>query len=103
MHRDYTLRAARAGKHVLYEKPMAISSAECEAMISGCRNMNRLLMVGYRVHYDPTHLEAKRILQSGALGQIEGFEGAFGFNAAPNQWRLTRQYGGGGPLMRGDA
>jgi len=99
MHREYTIRAAHAGKHVLCEKPMAISSGECEAMISACRNGNRLLMIGYRVHYDPTHLEAKRIIQSGALGPLQAFEGAFGFNAAPNQWRLTRQYGGGGPLM----
>jgi predicted dehydrogenase len=56
-------------------------------------------MSAYRVHYDPTHLEAKRIVDSGALGQLQAFEGAFGFNAHPNQWRLTKQYGGGGSLM----
>jgi len=99
MHRDYTVRAARAGKHVLCEKPMAISSKECESMISTCRNSNLLLMIGYRVHYEPTHLAAKQIVQSGALGQLQSFEGSFGFDARPNQWRLTRQYGGGGPLM----
>jgi predicted dehydrogenase len=99
MHREYTVRAARAGKHVLCEKPMAISSGECEAMTSATRNSNLLLMCAYRVHYDPTHLEAKRIVDSGALGQLQAFEGAFGFNAQPHQWRLTKQYGGGGSLM----
>ena len=99
MHREYTVRAAQAGKHVLCEKPMAISSAECSDMIAACRKAGVKLMIGYRVHYEPTHLEAQRIVQSGALGQLQAFEGSFGFNAAPNQWRLTRQFGGGGPLM----
>jgi predicted dehydrogenase len=99
MHREYTIRAAQAGKHVLCEKPMAISSAECSQMIEACRTANVKLMIAYRVHYEPTHLEAKRLIDSGALGQLQAFEGAFGFNATPDQWRLTRQYGGGGPLM----
>jgi predicted dehydrogenase len=99
MHREYTIRGAQAGKHVLCEKPMAISSAECSEMIAACRRANVKLMIAYRVHYEPTHLEAKRLIDSGAIGQIESFEGSFGFNATPNQWRLTRQYGGGGSLM----
>lgn len=99
MHREYTVRAAQLGKHVLCEKPMAISSAECSQMIAACSNAGRKLMIAYRVHYEPTHLEAKRMIDSGAIGQVQSFEGSFGFNATPNQWRLTRQYGGGGPLM----
>jgi predicted dehydrogenase len=99
MHREYTVRAAQAGKHVLCEKPMAISSAECLEMIAACRKANVRLMIAYRVHYEPTHLEAQRIIQSGALGQLQAFEGAFGFDAQPNQWRLTRKFGGGGSLM----
>jgi predicted dehydrogenase len=99
MHREYTVRAAQAGKHVLCEKPMANSSAECRDMISSCRKAGVKLMIAYRVHYDPTHLEAQRIIQSGALGQLQAFEGSFGFNASPNQWRLTRKFGGGGALM----
>jgi predicted dehydrogenase len=99
MHREYTLRGAKAGKHVLCEKPMAISSAECRDMIDGCRRANVKLMIAYRIHYEPTHLEAKRLIDSGAIGQIEAFEGSFGFNATPNQWRLTRKYGGGGSLV----
>jgi predicted dehydrogenase len=68
-------------------------------MIAACRKANVKLMIGYRVHYEPTHLEAQRILRSGDLGQIEAIEGAFGFDAKPDQWRLTRKYGGGGSLM----
>lgn len=99
MHREYTIRAAHLGKHVLCEKPMAISSAECRQMIEACRAAHRKLMIAYRVHYEPTHLQAKQLLESGAIGQLQSFEGGFGFNATPNQWRLTRKYGGGGPLM----
>ena len=99
MHREYTVRAAGAGKHVFCEKPMAISSAECEQMIAACRKAGVKLMIGYRVHYEPTHNEARRMVQSGALGQVQAFEGAFGFDATPNQWRLTRTLGGGGSLM----
>lgn len=54
MHCEYTIRAAQAGKHVLCEKPMAISSAECEKMIDACRLAKVKLMIGYRVQLDPT-------------------------------------------------
>lgn len=99
MHKEYTVRSAKAGKHVLCEKPMAISSAECREMIDACRKANVKLMIAYRVHYDPTHLEAIKIIQSGKLGQIQSFEGGFGANFTPNQWRLTRALGGGGSLL----
>jgi predicted dehydrogenase len=99
MHREYTVRAAQMGKHVLCEKPMAISSAECNAMIDACRTAGVKLMIAYRVHYEPTHLAAQQLIQSGALGDLQSFEGSFGFNATPNQWRLTRQFAGGGSLM----
>src|ERR1017187_1169145 len=92
MHREYTVPAAQLGKHVLCEKPMAISSAECSQMIAACRAAGRKLMIAYRVHYEPTPLEAKRLIDSFAIGQVQSFEGSFGFNAPPNQWRLTRQY-----------
>lgn len=100
MHREYTERAARAGKHVLCEKPMAISSAECRSMIDACRRANVKLMIAYRCHFDPTHLETERIIQSGAIGQLQAFEGSFGFNAPTRPfWRLDPKLGGGGALM----
>ena len=100
MHREFTVRAAKAGKHVLCEKPMAISSAECREMIDACKQNRVKLMIAYRCHYDPTHLETERMIQSGAIGTIQAFEGGFGFNApARNFWRLDPKLAGGGPIM----
>jgi predicted dehydrogenase len=99
MHCEYTIRAAQAGKHVLCEKPMAISSSECRRMIDACKAAGVKLMIAYRVHYDPIHLQAQQLIKSGAIGELQAFEGAFGFNAAPNQWRLVRKLAGGGSLM----
>ena len=100
MHKEYTVRAAKAGKHVLCEKPMAISSAECREMIAACKQNRVKLMIAYRCHYDPTHLETERIIQSGAIGTIQAFEGGFGFNAPlHNFWRLDPKLAGGGPIM----
>jgi predicted dehydrogenase len=99
MHKEFTIRSAQAGKHVLCEKPMAISSLQCREMIGACRKANVKLMIAYRIHYDPTHLQAVELIQSGKLGQIEYFEGGFGGNFAPNQWRLTKALGGGGSLL----
>ena len=100
MHCEYTVRAAKAGKNVLCEKPMAISSAECRQMIDACKAANVKLMIAYRCQYDPTYLEAERIVQSGELGNIQAVEGAFGFNfASPDFWRLKKKLAGGGSLM----
>ena len=99
MHADYTIRAAEAGKHVLCEKPMAISSAECRRMIDACRAHNVHLMIAYRIWYDPTFAHARALIQSGAIGQLQSFRGAFIGNFKPGQWRLTKKYGGGGSLF----
>ena len=53
MHKEFTIRAAGAGKHVISEKPMAISVADCEEMISACRNAGKKLSIGYRLRFDP--------------------------------------------------
>ena len=99
MHCDFTVRAAEAGKHVLCEKPMAISSAECRRMIDACRAANVHLMIAYRIWYDPTFAHALALIRSGALGQIQSFRGSFIGNFPANQWRLTKKYGGGGSLF----
>ena len=99
MHAEFTMRAAKAGKHVLCEKPMAISSAECRRMIDACRKANVKLMIAYRCHYEPTNLKAIRIIREGNLGQVQAIESAFGFEISPNQWRLTKKFAGGGPLF----
>ena len=99
MHREYTVRAAAAGKHVLCEKPMAISSAECRQMIDACRKARRKLMIAYRVQYEPTWEHSIDIISSGALGQMESFQGGFYGQEAAGEWRLNRKLAGGGALL----
>jgi glucose-fructose oxidoreductase len=100
MHADYTVRAFRAGKHVLCEKPMAISVAECERMIAAGRAANRRLMIGYRSHFEPTNLEARRLVRSGAAGTVRYVRSEHGFVMRdPSVWRLKRALSGGGSLM----
>jgi predicted dehydrogenase len=98
MHAEYTIRAAKAGKHVLCEKPMATSVADCEAMIAACKAANVKLMIAYRCHYEPTNLRAIKLIRDGSLGQVQAIESSFGFNIAPGEWRLNKKLAGGGPL-----
>ncbi len=100
MHAEYTIRAAKAGKHVMCEKPMAISAAECEAMIAACKTAGKKLMIGYRCHFEPTNLEAIRRARSGDIGKLRYFRSEHGFvQGDPSKWRLKKKLGGGGSLM----
>jgi predicted dehydrogenase len=99
MHAEYTVRAARAGKHVLCEKPMATSAADSEAMISACRKANRKLMIAYRCQFEPINLRAVELIRQGKLGKVQAINSAFGFKIAPGEWRLSKTMAGGGPLM----
>ncbi len=99
MHAEYTIRAAKAGKHVLCEKPMATSVADCESMIAACKAANVKLMIAYRCHYEPTNLKAIKLIRDGALGQVQAIVSPFGFNIAPGEWRLNKKMAGGGPLF----
>ena len=100
MHAEYTIRAAKAKKHVLCEKPMANSVKECEQMIAACRQANRQLAVGYRCQFTPHHLEAIRMAREKVFGDVRVIDAAFGFQIGdPNQWRLKKALAGGGALM----
>ena len=100
MHAEFVIRAARAGKHVMCEKPMAMSAAECVKMIAACKTANRKLMIGYRCHFEPFNLEAMRLARSGAAGKIRYVRSEHGFiQGDPNRWRLKRALAGGGSLM----
>ena len=99
MHAEYTIRAAKAGKHVLSEKPMATSVADAEAMVAACKQANRKLMVAYRCQLEPTNLRAIELIRSGKLGRIQAIESANGFNIRAGEWRLNMKLAGGGPLM----
>ena len=100
LHAEYTIRAAKAGKHVMCEKPMAVSVAECEAMIAACKTANRKLMIGYRCHFEAYNLEAMRLAHTGAAGKIRYVRSEHGFvQRDPAKWRLKRALSGGGSLM----
>jgi len=102
MHAEYTIRALKAGKHVLCEKPMASTVAECEAMVASAKAANRQLGIAYRVHFEPNNLEAVRRLRAGEIGALRYFSGEAGFVAdpayPPHKWRLTKALGGGGSM-----
>lgn len=99
MHADYSIRAAKAGKHVLCEKPMATSVEDARAMIQACESTNRKLMIAYRCQYEPVHLRAVELIREGKIGSVQSIESAFGFLIAPNEWRLDKKLSGGGPLV----
>ncbi|WP_119080469.1 Gfo/Idh/MocA family oxidoreductase [Chitinophaga alhagiae] len=100
MHAEFTIRAAKAGKHVICEKPMAVSVKEGQAMIDACKKAGRQLAIGYRLHYDPFHLEMMRLSREKVFGEVKLVEASDGFRAGdPNQWRLKHALSGGGPLM----
>ncbi len=99
MHAEYTIRAAKVGKHVLCEKPMATSVADCKAMIEACQEHKVKLMIAYRCQYNPLHLKAIELIRSGALGQVQMIESSFGFNIRAGEWRLNKKLAGGGPLL----
>ncbi len=99
MHAEYTIRSAKAGKHVLCEKPMATTVEDCQAMIDACRAAGKKLMIAYRCHVEPTNLRAVQIIRQGKLGKVQAIESAFGFDCGAGEWRLNKKMAGGGPLM----
>lgn len=101
MHKEYTIRAAKAGKHVICEKPMALNAAECREMIAACKKADRLLSIGYRLHFEPHTQEVMRLGQKQVFGKVTTVDTANGFtyNGDPNAWRLKKALAGGGGLM----
>jgi len=102
MHAEYTIRALKAGKHVLCEKPMATSIADCEAMIAAAKAADRKLMIAYRCHYEPLNLEVMRRMRSGALGKprmvVTNMGRQSDLNEPSDAWRLDMKMSGGGAL-----
>ena len=100
LHHDQVIRVAKAGKHVICEKPMAINAKEGQEMVDACKKANVKLLVGYRMHFEPKTLEIIRLRKTGAFGKITFFQGLCGFTIGdPTQWRLNKQLAGGGSLM----
>ena len=95
MHAAYTVRAAKAGVHVLCEKPMAVSVEECRRMIAACRKGNVKLMVAYRLHFETVNLAAIELANSGRLGELKFFNSSFSMAVRRGDIRTKRAYGGG--------
>jgi len=98
MHREYVVRAARAGKHVICEKPMALTVEDCDEMISACKNAKKMLSIGYRLHFEPHNMEMIRLGQKKVFGSIKKMLAEDGL-AEVEGWRLDKTLAGGGPLM----
>jgi len=100
LHKEEAIRVAKAGKHVICEKPMSINAKDGEQMIAACKKANVKLLVGYRMHFEPKTLEIIRMRKDGELGKVLFFQGLSGFRIGdPTQWRLKKELAGGGAMM----
>ncbi|MET3709596.1 glucose-fructose oxidoreductase [Sphingomonas trueperi] len=102
LHAEWAIRGFAAGKHVLCEKPMALSSADCQRMIAAGRKAKRKLMIAYRSHFEPYNLEAMRLMRQKAIGTIRLVRTEQSYRMGPTSpgenWRTSRVLAGGGPL-----
>jgi predicted dehydrogenase len=94
LHRDYAVRAARAGVHVLCEKPMAMTEADCKAMIAAARRGRVKLMVAYRLHFEEANLKAAEMTRSGKLGEPRIFDSLFTMQVKAGNIRVQGEGGG---------
>lgn len=95
MHHEYTVRACRAGLNVLCEKPMAVTEADCEEMITAAADNAVKLMIGYRLHFERANMEAVELSQSGKLGELRAFNSVFTMQVKEGDIRLQKDLGGG--------
>jgi glucose-fructose oxidoreductase len=101
MHAEFSIRAARAGKHVICEKPMAMNVAECDAIIKACNENGVNLGMGYRLHSEPYTQEVKRFVKEKTFGDVlyVSADAAYRSTSNPDQWRLDKKLSGGGALV----
>lgn len=95
LHCDYAVRAARAGVHVLCEKPMAVTEEQCERMARAAREHRVRLMVAYRLHFERANLEAAEVARSGRIGEPRQFSATFTMKVTPDNIRVKSELGGG--------
>ncbi len=96
MHMEYVVRAAKAGKHVWCEKPMAMTVRECQAMIDACKDNKRTLAIGYRLQHEPNTKEYRRIVQNGLLGKVKTVQCEAGYREnRTDHWKQKKEMGGG--------
>ena len=86
-HADITVQALNAGKHVLCEKPMAMTLADCEKMVAAARQAQKYLMIGQNQRLAKAHVRARDLIRSGEIGRIITFRTAFG-HSGPETWSV---------------
>lgn len=103
MHKEFTIRAAKAGKHVFCEKPMAVTSADCREMIDACRENGVKLAIGYRMQHEPHTLEIMRMGKEKSIGPIRMITAGAGWrwDAPGDHWKNKKAYGGGAMMDMG--
>lgn len=95
MHAEYTVRGLKAGKHVLCEKPMAASVAECDQMIAAAKTANRKLMIAYRLRYEPFNMTAIDVCRKGGAGKIKSITASNCQTTKAPNIRLSKALAGG--------
>jgi glucose-fructose oxidoreductase len=95
LHCDYAVRAAKAGVHVLCEKPMAVTEQECRRMITAAEQANAKLMTAYRLHLEEGNMKTVQIAQSGKLGDLRLFNSVFTMQVRQGDIRVQKEMGGG--------
>lgn len=99
MHKEFVVRGAKIGKHILCEKPMANSAADCQAMIDACKRANVKLMIAYRQQYEPMNRYLGDAVKAGKLGKLRSIVASNSQDEGdPTQWRLKKAFAGGGCL-----
>lgn len=96
MHKEYTIRAANAGKHVWCEKPMALTALECQEMIDACKKNKKQLAIGYRLHHEPHTQQWRKIVNQHLLGKVKsvGCDAGYRENRT-DHWKQKKEMGGG--------
>ena len=101
-HSALTVLAAKAGKHVLCEKPLAATFEQASRMVAACQEHRVLLMTAYRKYFEPSTLYLKKLIRDGRLGRIDAIHTAFSelhVSGVSPAWLLNAKLAGGGPLM----
>jgi len=98
LHRQYTERAARAGVHVLCEKPMAVTEEDCHAMMDAVRSAGVRLMIAYRLHFEPANLQAVELVRRKRIGEARLFSSTFTMPVKEDNIRAGSVEKGGGPV-----
>jgi len=98
LHAEHVIAAAKAGKHVISEKPFTNTVAEAEAALAACRAAKVKLSIGYRLHFDPYHREMMRLAKAEDFGPFTKMTGDRGFVARTRAWRQDKKLAGGGAM-----